>query len=194
MHLRARRGLLVLTLAGLAGIAACEDPFTPQAAGPNIDQSFELWALTGTPVSYPSAVVVASSFGPFALRLDASGSFDLAFDIDTTGRLVVYPVSSIVAPVSGTREVQFLRGVGPYNTIVEAPRTGWTSDTVLVVNEGQTFLVKVTTLVCQYDIRQQVYAKFAVDSILVADRRIKLSARINPNCGFRSLLSGVPEF
>ena len=62
------------------------------------------------------------------------------------------------------------------------------------MNEGQSFLVKVNTLYCQYDLQQVVYAKFLVDSVIPAERRMKISARINPNCGFRSFLSGVPEF
>lgn len=191
MHQRLRRSLVALAIAGVTGLGACDDPFAPRAQGANIDQSFELWALTGGPVSFPSAIIVPAAS---TSRLDPAGSFDLAFDIDSNGRALVYPVSSVVSPISGSREVQFLRGDGPYNTIVEAPRTGWTTDSVLVVNAGQSFLVKVTTLYCQYDIRQQVYAKFLVDSVIPAERRLKISGRINPNCGFRSLLSGLPEF
>ena len=50
------------------------------------------------------------------------------------------------------------------------------------------------TPLCQFDIRQDIYAKFFVDSVLPAERRVKLTARINPNCGFRSLLIGIPAF
>lgn len=188
---RLRRGLLALVLGALLGTAACEDPFKITANSPNIDESFELWALSGSPAAYPAGILVPQAS---VVRLDAAGSFDLAFDIDAEGRLLVYPVGTIVSPIAGTREVQFQRGVGAFNAIVEAPRTGWTSDSVLTVNEGQSFLVKVTTLFCQYEFQQQVYAKFYVDSVIPADRRIRLSARVNPNCGFRSLLSGIPEF
>ncbi len=187
----ARRALLAAALLVAAGAAACEDPFAVHASSENFDESFELWALSGTPVAYPSAVLVPQGS---AVRLDAAGSFDLAFDIDPDGRLKVYPVNSVVAPVGGSRVVEFQRITGPYNTVVEAPRTGWTQDSVLVVNPGSAFLVKVNTAFCLYDVRQYVYAKFYVDSVLTADRRIKLAARINPNCGYRSLLEGVPEF
>jgi hypothetical protein len=108
--------------------------------------------------------------------------------------VTVLPVGTVVSPISGTRVVEFQRGTGTYNTIVEAPKTGWQADSTLTVNEGQSFLVKVNTLYCQYDLQQVVYAKFVVDSVIPAERRMKISARINPNCGFRSFLSGVPEF
>lgn len=189
---RLRRGLLAVLLLATAGAAACEDPFKITAQNPNIDSSFELWALNGgAPAAFPTAVLVPQAS---AVRLDAAGSFDLAFDIDPTGRVRVLPVGSVVAPIAGTREVQFQRADGPFNTVIEAPKTGWTSDSVLVVNEGQMFLVKVNTLYCQYDLQQFVYAKFVVDSVIPAEHRMKLSARINPNCGFRSFLTGIPEF
>ncbi len=188
---RLRRGLLFVAVAALAGASACEDPFKRTASSPNLDNTFEFWALSGTPAAYPSALLVPQAT---AVRLDAAGSFDIAFDIDDDGRLKVYPVGSVVSPIAGTRAVEFQRSAGPYNAIAEAPRNGWTADSVLTVNEGQMFLVKVTTLFCQYDLQQVVYGKFLVDSVIPAERRIKISARINPNCGFRSLLSGVPEF
>ncbi|MBP7548866.1 MAG: hypothetical protein KA761_01155 [Gemmatimonadaceae bacterium] len=188
---RLRRGLLVSTLAVLAGAVACDDPFKITAQYPNVDVTFELWALDGAPASYPTAVLVPQAT---AVRLDAAGSFDLAFDIDASGRVTVLPVGTVVSPISGTRVVEFQRGTGTYNTIVEAPKAGWQADSTLTVNEGQSFLVKVNTLYCQYDLQQVVYAKFVVDSVIPAERRMKISARINPNCGFRSFLSGVPEF
>lgn len=188
---RLRPRLLAVLLGALAGTTACDDPFKLTASTPNIDQSFELWAMTGSPASFPAGILVPQAT---AVRLDAAGSFDLAFDIDGDGRLRVYPVGTVVSPIAGTRDVEFQRGVGAYNAIVEAPRAGWTKDSVLTVNEGQAFLVKVTTLFCQNSFQQQVYAKFIVDSVIPADRRIKLSGRVNPNCGFRSLLSGIPEF
>lgn len=182
-------------LAALAGVAlvvsACQDPFEVTASTPNLDRSFSVWAMSGTPASYPSAVYVADAS---AARLDDDGVFDLAFDLDAEGRVMVLPVSRVVSPVSGSRLVEFQRASGPFNTVVEAPRSGWKADSLLLVAEGQTFLVKVAQSYCAFDIRQEIFGKFVVDSIIPDERRIRISARVNPNCGFRSLLSGVPEF
>ncbi|MBX7119585.1 MAG: hypothetical protein K1X31_11345 [Gemmatimonadaceae bacterium] len=186
-----RRGLLAAVLALVAGAAACDDPFQLTASRQNIDETFEVWGITGSSSVYPAGIIVPQAT---AVRLDAAGSFDLAFDIDGDGRLMVYPVGSVVSPLTGARLVEFQRITSTYSEAVEAPKTGWTSDSLLLVNPGQAFFVKVRTLYCQYDLRQEVYAKFYVDSVIPAEHRIKLGARINPNCGFRSLLSGVPEF
>ncbi len=186
---RSRRALAALALA--FGAAACEDPFQLQASNPNADAFFEIWAMSGAPAAFPSGLLVAQTT---VVRLDAEGSFDLAFDIDADGRLMVWPVTSVVSPIAGSRAIAFQRATGVYNALLEAPKSGWTNDTLLVVNVGEAFFAKVTTQYCQYDLRQDIYAKFLVDSIIPAERRIRLSARVNPNCGFRSLELGVPEF
>lgn len=186
-----RRRVLLTVLAVVLGAVACQDPFKLTARSINIDVGFELWAMSGSPAAYPSGLLVPQAS---VVRLDAAGSFDLAFDIDANGRLVVLPVSSVVSPIAGTRLIGFQRASGIYNALLEAPKDGWLNDTLFLVNEGQSFFVKVATQFCQFDLRQDIYAKFYVDSVVPAERRIKLSARVNPNCGFRALTSGIPEF
>ena len=44
------------------------------------------------------------------------------------------------------------------------------------------------------DVFAIISTKFRIDSILPAERRMRIAGRINPNCGFRSLQTGVPEF
>ncbi len=187
---RSRRALVAL-VAVVLGTSSCADPFQIQASRPNIDASFELWAMSGSPAAFPAGLLVPQAT---VVRLDAAGSFDLAFDIDADGRLMVWPVASVVSPIAGTRPIAFQRALGVYNVLAEAPATGWQDDSLMLVNEGQSFFVKVTTQFCQYDLRKDIYAKFLVDSVIRSERRIKLSARVNPNCGFRSLSSGIPEF
>jgi hypothetical protein len=187
---RALIPLLVATLCG-GGLTACDDPFQLQAQFPNVDRSFELWAVTGTSATYPSAVIVTTAS---ASQLDAAGSFDFAIDIDPDGRLLIVPVSKIVQPLIGSRVVSVQRSSTPYTQLLEAPRTGWLPDTTLVMNPGGVFLIKINSLACQYSQSAEIYAKFVVDSIDPVGRRAILSTRVNPNCGFRSFVSGIPEF
>ncbi len=182
--------MLIAALVG-GGLTACDDPFQLQAQFPNIDRSFELWAVTGTSATYPSAVIVTTAS---VSQLDAAGSFDFAVDIDADGRLVILPVSKIVQPLIGSRVTAMQRSSTPFTQIVEAPRDGWLPDTTLLVNPGGVFLVKVNSLACQFTQTPDLYAKFVVDSIDRVERRVLLSARVNPNCGFRSLAAGLPEF
>jgi hypothetical protein len=176
----------------LAGVVGCgPDPFAPVARDPNLDVAIEIWALTGAPTNFPTVHLVPQRF---SARPDAAGSFDLGFDIDADGRLVVLPVSMIVAALQGNRRIGMMRSNETYNVITEAPRTGWVYDSSLTVNVGQVFLVRVQTQYCQLEQSPEVYAKYIVDSIFPDERRIRLSGRVNPNCGFRSFLSGVPTF
>jgi hypothetical protein len=127
-------------------------------------------------------------------RPDPSASFDLGFDIDGAGQLLVLPVSHVVSSLGGGRAVDFIVSTEPFAAVTEAPRTGWLSDTTLTLDVGDVFLVRASTLYCANRISDLIYAKYQVDSVIVAERRIKLSARVNPNCGFRSFATGLPTF
>ncbi len=189
--LRGRPALLAAALAAILLASACEDPFELQASRVNVDVGLEGWALTGTAPSLPSVLIVP---GYTMTRPDAAGSFDLGFDIDANGRLVVLPVGSVVAALAGTRAIDFLRPTEAYDAILEAPRSGYTSDSSLVLGVGDIFITRIASAFCQFDFRQEIYAKFRVDSIIPAERRFKVQALINPNCGFRSFQTGIPEF
>jgi hypothetical protein len=186
-----RRTLVLAAAAAVIGLVACEDPFAPVADSPTLDASIEVWALTGSPANYPTVHLVPQRL---TVRPDAAASFDLGFDIDADGRLLVLPVSDVVSSTLGDRRIGIIRTSEIYNTIVEAPRTGWIYDSTLAVNVGQVFIVRVQTQFCQGRLQGEVYAKYMVDSVIPAERRIRLSGRVNPNCGFRSFLSGIPTF
>lgn len=189
---RARRAGLLVALVGLAGLIGCgPDPFAVLAQDANADVSIEVWALTGAPTNFPTVHLVPQRI---TTRPDAAASFDIAFDIDADGRLLVLPVNKVVTPLSGNRRIGIVRSSEIYNTIVEAPRDGWVYDSILAVNVGQTFIVRVQTQFCSTSQDSEVYAKYLVDSVIPAERRIRLSGRVNPNCGFRSFLTGIPEF
>lgn len=188
---RDRHTGLFAALAFILVAGACSDPFKLTARSSNIDTTLETWAITGTAPTLPSVLIVP---GYTVTRPDAAGSFDIAFDIDANGKLVVLPVGSVVHALAGTRNIAFLRPAQSYESILEAPTKGWTNDSLLVLSVGDVFLTRIATLFCQFEIRQQIYAKFRVDSIIVPERRAKISALIDPNCGFRSFQTGIPAF
>ena len=188
---RLHRPLLLAALALLGTSVACDDPFAPRADALNFNTAVEVWALTGAPTSFPTVILVPQAL---TVRPDAGGSFDIGFDIDADGRLLVVPMSKIVAPLSGPRSIGIIRTSDVFNTILEAPRSGWVFDSTLSVNVGQTFIVRVTTLFCNGQFRREVYAKYHVDSVLPAERRIRLTGFVNPNCGFRSFATGIPKY
>jgi hypothetical protein len=171
--------------------AACEDPLENRASRPNVDVALETWSLSGSPPSFPAALLVAQTT---MVPPDAAGSFDIAFEIDDTGRLRVMPVTKVVTPITGNRTIGLMLSHDTYSAIIEAPRTGWVFDSVFTVNPGQTFLVKVQAISCQFDFQHDIYAKIHVDAVFLEERRALLSARVNPNCGFRSFATGIPTY
>jgi hypothetical protein len=188
-RVRAAHLVLVLSLALVA--AACSDPFKLTATRPNVSTTLEAWAISGTAPTLPSVLIIP---GYTMTRPDAAGSFDIAFDVDSNGKLVVLPVGSVVRALAGTRNVAFLRPAESFESILEAPTKGWTNDSLLTLNVGDVFLVRIATLFCQFELRQQIYSKYRVDSIIAPERRAILSSVIDPNCGFRSFQTGIPAF
>lgn len=189
------RTLRAATLAGLlfiAGALGCgPDPFAPQATLENGNVAIEVWALTGAPTNFPTVHLVPQRL---TVRPDAAGSFDLGFDIDPNGRVLILPVNRIVTPLGGNRSIGILKSDLPYADITAAPRDGYAFDSIVSVAVGEPFVVRVQTLFCSTELRDHVFAKYIVDSIFPAERRIRISGRVNPNCGFRSFGEGVPTF
>lgn len=188
----ARRLLAVATLlvAGL-GIGCGPDPFAPIANSPVLPTVFSVWAITGSPTPFPTAYSVQNNV---TVRLEPTGTFDLAFDITPGGKLRVLPVSAVVAPISGVRVIGVQVPGIPYADITAAPRGGYNSDSIIDLDVGQAFVVQVPSQLCGFSQQPIIYAKYRVDSIVPATRRAFLSGRINPNCGFRSFADGIPRF
>jgi len=189
--LRVRPASLLRALLLILVVGACSDPFKLTASRPNVSTTLEAWAISGTAPTLPSVLIIP---GYTMTRPDAAGSFDLAFDVDANGKLVVLPVGSVVHALAGTRNIAFLRPTESFEAILEAPTKGWTNDSLLTLNVGDVFMVRIATLFCQFELRQQIYSKYRVDSIIAPERRAILSAVIDPNCGFRSFQTGIPEF
>jgi hypothetical protein len=190
---------LALTLCAVLA-AACGNPFAIKAPYVAVTDTFTISALTRTPVSARAAWRI----GDFLrYRLDSLGNqFDLGLDIDATGRVIVYPARTVAVPPPGTLNAPPTVGVQAsteaYDVVDRAPPTGYTVDTAIVVNKGQTVFVRTTTNYCALQTSTTggtvLYAKFLVDSIDTVNRVLRVRSVIQPSCNFRSFASGVPTF
>jgi hypothetical protein len=182
--------LLLLSLAGLAfGAAACNDPNDSILRRPVLADTLTVYALTGTSPSFPSAYHAASGA---VTRADGSFNFDIAFDIDATSNVVVYPQRLIGVPQQGAKPVGIQRITVPFDSLKRAPASGYVFDSSFVVAPGQGLVLQVQSAgECQLYLSTLLYTKLVVDSVDASRRAIYFHTVHDPNCGFRSLVAGV---
>ena len=190
--MKARLALLAAMFV-VAGLNACGDPTNIEANIPTSVDSLSLFALSGTPPTYPSGIALLLRQ---PVRVDGNAVFDIAFDIDAAGNVVISPVKIVVIAPGGARPVGLLKVPGTFETALEAPKSGYELDSSLVVATGEVVMIQVPHNfagdVCQFAFNPNIYAKVAVDSIDLASRTLFLKLGLDPNCGFRSFADGIP--
>lgn len=185
-------GRPVLVLMGATAViatAACDDPFAPRATTSVRTDSFVVYSVSQTPVNVPAAFNIVF-FTP--LRLEPTYGFDLVFDIDESGKVVLIPVRLVGGAVTSARRVGLQRITGPYAEMTRAPTSGYQYDSTLTLDIGDGALVELQTEVCQFQTSQLVYAKLQIKAVDPVSRTIVFRITYDPNCGFRSFLPGVP--
>lgn len=186
---------IAVIAAGLSAalISACGDPTGLKASLLNSVDTLSVFALSGTPPNYPSGIALLSRQ---PVHVDGFASFDIAFDINAAGNAVIYPVKLIVASPS-SRPVGMLKVTQLFDSVTEAPKTGYESDSALVAVPGETIIVQsahnAAADLCQFAINPNIYAKIAIDSVVLSSRTIYFRMGLDPNCGFRSFAQGLPS-
>ncbi|HVF39059.1 MAG TPA: hypothetical protein VM939_04095 [Gemmatimonadaceae bacterium] len=190
MNLR-KRAFAVLASASL--LAACGEVENLRATLPTATDSFSIFALSGTPATYPSGI---NTYVRQAVRVDGNANFDVAFDINAQGNVVVYPVQRIVSTVSADRRVGLRKMTGASSEVITAP-TGIYDDTAVVVGKGEVVVVEARRNgvgdACQFDISPFIFTKLIIADIILPARTIIVQTVLNPNCGFRSFEEGIPS-
>ena len=130
------------------------------------------------------------------MRVDGFASFDVALDIDAAGNAIIYPVKLVVSSPGGSRPVGLLKVLATFDSVAAAPTTGYEADSSLVIARGQVVVVQSAHNssgdLCQFALSPNIYAKIAVDSVNLLSRTLFLRLGLDPNCGFRSFVTGIP--
>jgi hypothetical protein len=167
----------------LLGVAQSETALVP----------FTVYPLSGD-ASLPAAIDLS---GRRAVRPSILGgtvlNFDLAFDLDAQGRILVIPPARLASPPTGTSRVGLQTRSETFDGLTRAPDGGYTFDSTAVLTRGQTLAIEASAATCSTT--YPMHAKLVVDSVgaAAAGRPIYLRVRVNPNCGFRSLEPGLPK-
>ncbi|AHG90711.1 hypothetical protein J421_3174 [Gemmatirosa kalamazoonensis] len=198
---RALRSVAAVAFAGLA-LTACggTDPFAPVAAFETAAVTYQVYPLTTAPATLPAAISLygLSSVRPI-VRTNLSLNFDVAVDLDASGKVRLLPPKLVVAPqgVSLTTGMQIIANT-TFDALTRAPNSGYQFDSATVVTPGQVVAVQTQgagplSAACATTV--PMYAKLVVDSIRPANgsQVIYMRARVDQNCGFRSLEPGLPS-
>jgi hypothetical protein len=189
------RSLSPVVLVGILAVAACRGDALgglKPTQGTETD-SFVVYALTGTPPTYPTTYVAAARNVGI---MDGGGNFDIAFDIDAQGKVIVYPMRLVVSPITPFRDVGLQKGTGTFESITRAPGSGYLTDKSITLSPGEVVILQTSRNtgndICIYGISPYIFAKIGLDSVDLKDRSIFFKSTVNPNCGFRSFKAGIP--
>lgn len=180
------------------GISACDNPNTTDNLVAVIADTLTVFALSGTPPSYPAAFLASSGA---VTRADGSFNFDVAFDINASNQVVVYPQKLVGVPcvvgalncggAAGAKPVGLQRITVAFDSLTRGPTGGYQFDSTFTLTAGQSLAMQVQSASeCPLSFSTVMYSKFVVDSIDPARRAIYFRSINNPNCGYRSLVPG----
>lgn len=181
----ARVAVVVLAVVAVA----CGEITRPKATYPNVPSSYTLYALTSAPATAPNAL----SFLGGSTVASASFLFDVAFDIDASGRAVVLPVRNLASALAGTAKRVGLQPVtGSFDNLKAVPETGYDTVSAKTVNPGNVLAVELrdANICFSYSLvaSQFIYAKLVVDSVNTATRKLYIRTVVDPNCGYFSVV------
>ena len=191
MH--ARLSALLVAVGAVAAVAGCGESTAFRAQFPNDVLIAGLYAMNGTPASLPSAVSVRARS---LVRIDPTFAFDIAFDMDDFGNVTVYSARRVAGELSSVNRVGFqVDLLRTFDQITKAPTSGFAYDSALVLPVGQVLLIDVVDPSCQGQsfLGFNIRAKLMIDSVDAARRKLYFRMLSNPNCGFRSLVAGIPK-
>jgi hypothetical protein len=174
-------------------VGACDGANNVPGTTELATQAFFVHALNkgtfagSTALSFPAHAVT---------RVDGTYNFDVAFDIDTNGNVMLLPPEMVGQNPQGNRLVGIIKGIGTFDNITAAPLTGYTVDSVTVIARGQAVAVQAQEPVCLTGDpgAPYLYAKIVIDSVDVVGRGIYGRAMIGGDCGYRQLIAGFPAF
>ncbi|HEX5387621.1 MAG TPA: hypothetical protein VFW66_13020 [Gemmatimonadales bacterium] len=183
-----RRFVVVGVLALSAGVAGgCGGSPFGDAAIANAVDTVVLSALVGTPLNSPSGYSVADAA---AVRTDQSAGFDFVFNIDNSGSPVFLPLA-VIGLTSSTAPPGLLPTDDQFADIREAPLNGYVTFDTVHIAVGQRYVIR-GRIVCTV-LGVPHYGKLHVLGINPTERTVTFEVLANQNCGFRSLVPGLPE-
>lgn len=174
------------------GAISCGNLTGVPASLPTTSDSGVVYAINGAPPGAPSALHV---FSGTLQAADANFAFDVAFDIDANGNVVVLPQRAVASGLATTHAVGLQTVTTSYDALTSAPKSGYRADTALVTTVNRVIVVQSQDAnACGVSLTgTTLYAKLVVTAVDLQARQLTLKFTTDPNCGFFSFASGLPK-
>jgi hypothetical protein len=185
--------IVALAVAGLAILGvACGDFTGVPASLPTLTDSGTVYALNGAPPNAPTALHV---FSGQLLPATAAFVFDVAFDLDTAGHVLIIPQRVVATGLSSSHTVGLQRVATDFDALASAPKNGYHADTTLITAPGQVVAIQSSDPnACGISLTgSTLYAKLVVTAIDVVSKTLSVRFAVDPNCGFFSFAAGLPK-
>jgi hypothetical protein len=185
-------GRLIVVGAAIAALSACKDLTSVDASFENVHDTLSFYGINGSPPGAPTAV---NLFSGIPYHADQTFAYDLAFDIDTAGKVVLIPARQLATQFSSPYSVGLQSVPGTFAGLDHAPKGGYVVDSLLAVGVGTVVVVESHDAArCGFAIKGQSYfSKLVVTSIDLTTRKISTIIAVDRNCGFRSFAEGKPK-
>jgi len=188
---RPRIAALIAAVVAVAALA-CGNFTAVPASLPTLTDSGTVYALNGAPPGAPTAL---QFFSGQLVPADANFLFDVAFDIDSTGKVVYMPQRVVASALAQSHSVGLRTVPDSFEAVMSAPKTGYRADTSLVTSRNVVVVAQSSDVnTCGVSLTgSSLYAKIVVTSVDRATRQLKVRFTVDPNCGFVSFASGIPK-
>lgn len=188
---RPRIAALIAAVVAVAALA-CGNFTAVPASLPTLTDSGTVYALNGAPPGAPTAL---QFFSGQLVPADANFLFDVAFDIDSTGKVVYMPQRVVASALAQSHSVGLRTVPDSFEAVMSAPKTGYRADTSLVTSRNVVVVAQSSDVnTCGVSLTgSSLYAKIVVTSVDRATRQLKVRFTVDPNCGFVSFAPGIPK-
>ncbi|HTR19596.1 MAG TPA: hypothetical protein VMH88_01975 [Gemmatimonadales bacterium] len=183
--LRGQRAAVLLLVAAAACSSSTGLPAATQA---NTVDTVSLYTLNGDtfPLDRPAGFDL---FSNLVVRTDRTTSFDFAFNLTADGKAIFLPTYVLgLARGSG-----FIPSSSQFSLLTNAPLGGYQDSLPTVLDSGGVAIMRSRPVVCITGTVLYYYGKLHVLAIDTTARRLDLEVLVDRNCGYHSLLPGIPN-
>jgi hypothetical protein len=183
---------LILPLA--TSLAGCGDPLRITASEPVLNTTLQVYPFSRVPPTYPAGI---NTVFALPVSVTASGNFDVAFDVDAEGNIILLTPRAMITPLAGVHRVGFLHAGASFEGVLAAPAGPYAYDSLLTIVPGEVVVIESHRGspgdICSFALAPNIYSKLRISFVNAETSAMTVDFTVDPNCGFRSFEPGIPQ-